>query len=151
MARKRPVRPPAAAARGLGTAALLVAAWEMLVRVAGVPAFYLPPPSTVLPQFGRAPALFADALLHTLAETAAGYAMGAVVGVLSGILFTHARLLERMVFPYFVASQAVPVIAFGAIVVLWFGNGLAAKVAIAFYLTFFPVTVNTVRGLAGVD
>jgi NitT/TauT family transport system permease protein len=151
MARKGMRRPPPPAVRALGGVVLLFGIWEALVRILGVPAFYLPPPSAVLPQFARATGVFADSLLHTLTETVVGYAIGAAVGVLSGVLFTYARLLERMVFPYFVASQAVPVIAFSAIVVLWFGNGLAAKVAIAFYLTFFPVTVNTVRGLAAAD
>jgi NitT/TauT family transport system permease protein len=61
------------------------------------------------------------------------------------------RLLERMFFPYFVASQAVPIIAFGALVIMWFGNGLAAKAFVALYLTFFPVAVNTLRGLRSVD
>ncbi len=59
------------------------------------------------------------------------------------------RLMERAVFPLFVALQTVPIIAFGAIVVIWFGNTILAKVVIALYLTFFPVTVNTLRGLAG--
>lgn len=56
-----------------------------------------------------------------------------------------------MLLPIFVAMQAVPVIAFGAIVVIWFGNGLASKVVIALYLTFFPVCVSTARGLARTD
>ena len=56
-----------------------------------------------------------------------------------------------MLFPYFVVSQTIPVIAFGALVIMWFGNGILSKAIIAFYLTFFPVTVNTQRGLVGVD
>jgi NitT/TauT family transport system permease protein len=56
-----------------------------------------------------------------------------------------------MVFPIFVVSQTIPVIAFGALVVLWFGNTLLAKAIIAFYVTFFPVTVNTLLGLRSVD
>ena len=59
--------------------------------------------------------------------------------------------MERMLFPYFVVSQTIPVIAFGALIIMWFGNGMMSKAIIAFYLTFFPVTVNTQRGLVGVD
>ena len=54
-------------------------------------------------------------------------------------------------FPIFVALQSVPVIAFGAIVVIWFGNTLMSKVVIAMYLAFFPVAVNTLRGLQETD
>jgi NitT/TauT family transport system permease protein len=45
----------------------------------------------------------------------------------------------------------VPVIAFSAIVILWLGNGPLSKVAIAFYLSFFPITVSAVKGLQSCD
>jgi len=72
-------------------------------------------------------------------------------GLLTGIAFFRVRALREMIFPIFVVSQTIPVIAFGALVVLWFGNTLLAKAVIAFYLTFFPVTVNTLLGLETVD
>ena len=68
-----------------------------------------------------------------------------------GIAFFRVRALREMIFPIFIVSQTIPVIAFGALVVLWFGNTLLAKAVIAFYLTFFPVTVNTLLGLETVD
>ena len=55
-----------------------------------------------------------------------------------------------MFLPYFVASQAVPIIAFGAIIIMWFGNGVASKAVIALYLSFFPVAVNTLLGMRSV-
>jgi NitT/TauT family transport system permease protein len=76
---------------------------------------------------------------------------GGAFGVLTGTAFFRVRALREMVFPIFVVSQTIPVIAFGALVVLWFGNTLFAKAVIAFYLTFFPVTVNTLLGLEMVD
>ena len=71
--------------------------------------------------------------------------------MLGGVIFFRAPKLRDMLFPLFVVSQTIPVIAFGALVVLWFGNTLLAKAVIAFYLTFFPVTVNTLLGLESVD
>jgi NitT/TauT family transport system permease protein len=68
-----------------------------------------------------------------------------------GVAFAHWRWLERGVFPIFVALQSVPVIAFGAIVVIWLGNTISSKVVIALYLAFFPVAVNTLRGLNEAD
>lgn len=141
----------AAAWRRTGGLLALGMAWEATVRLLRLPVFYVPAPSSVIPEFWRMPALFLDAFLHTGFETVIGYLVGTAAGLVSGIVFAHARLLARMFFPYFIASQAVPVIAFSAVVVLWFGNGLASKVVIAFYLTFFPVTVNTVRGLEATD
>jgi NitT/TauT family transport system permease protein len=125
--------------------------WEAGVHAFGIRPFYLPAASVVLSDFWSARAVFGPAVLRTLTETLLGFACGAAFGLLCGILFAHARFAERMLFPYFVVSQTIPVIAFGALVVMWFGNGILSKVVIAFYLTFFPVTVNTQRGLLAVD
>lgn len=88
---------------------------------------------------------------RTLIETLLGFLAGSVLGVAFGIAFASSRWLERAFFPIFVALQTVPVIAFGAIVVIWFGNTILAKVVIALYLAFFPVAVNTLRGLEQAD
>jgi NitT/TauT family transport system permease protein len=141
----------AAALRMVATLVCLALAWEGLVRGLAIPGYYLPPFSAVFLQVWRSPELFAASVLRTGGETLLGFLAGGLFGLASGILFVHARIVERMFFPFFVLSQSVPVIAFGALIVIWFGNGILAKVAIAFYLTFFPVTVSTVRGLGAVD
>jgi NitT/TauT family transport system permease protein len=89
--------------------------------------------------------------MRTLLETLIGFLLGAALGIAFGILFAYVRIVERAFFPIFVALQTVPVIAFGAIVVIWFGNTILSKIVIALYLTFFPVAVNTLRGLQSVD
>ena len=143
------------AARQVGEALLLLAAvalaWEAAVRIGGVRPFYLPRLSAVFGAVMVAPWAYLAGLGRTLAETVLGFAAGALVGVGNGVLFLRAPLLRDMVFPLFVVSQTIPVIAFGALIVLWFGNTLLAKAAIAFYLTFFPVTVNALLGLQSVD
>jgi len=80
-----------------------------------------------------------------------GYVAAAVIGFVLAVIFAHSPLLSRGLFPFFVASQAVPVIAFSAIVILWLGNGPLSKIAIAFYLSFFPITVSAVKGLQSAD
>ncbi|PKH25307.1 ABC transporter permease [Enterobacterales bacterium CwR94] len=88
---------------------------------------------------------------RTALETLLGFGLGTLFGLACGILFFYVSWIDRAWFPLFVVSQTVPVIAFGALVVIWFGNTLFAKVMIAFYLTFLPVTLNTKRGLQMVD
>ena len=129
---------------------LLALLWEGSVRLFHVSEFYLPPLSTVLATLQANPGDFAAAALRTLSETAIGYLAGIVVGVASGAMFSQLRLLRELFFPLFIVSQTIPVIAFGAIIVMVFGNTLASKAIIAFYLTFFPVTVNTLAGLSSV-
>jgi NitT/TauT family transport system permease protein len=135
------------------TAVLLCifALWQLAVGVFRVPAAYTPAPSVIAEAIWFQPGAFAAAVEMTLLEATIGILAGTLVGIVSGVIFSRVPLLERMFFPYFVASQAVPIIAFGAIVIIWFGNGLASKAFIAFYLTFFPVAVNTLRGLRAVS
>jgi NitT/TauT family transport system permease protein len=128
----------------------LAVLWEGAVRLLHISPFYLPPLSSVLGALLDDPASFAAATFRTLTETVIGYFFGIVVGILSGAAFFHVRLLREMFFPLFIISQTIPVIAFGAIIVMMFGNTLASKAVIAFYLTFFPVTVNTLAGLSSV-
>ncbi len=130
---------------------LLFALWEAAVVGLAIDPFYLPSIRVVAAAMQAQSAFYLDAYLVTLSEAALGFAMGGLVGVGSALLFTRLPMVKDMVLPIFIVSQTVPVIAFGAIVVLWFGNTLMAKAAIAFYLTFFPVTINTLAGIAAVD
>jgi len=133
---------------GLAATALI---WEGSVRLFGIRPAYMPRLSTILMSMAATPRAYVDGFLRTLAETLIGFVTGGAFGVLTGIVFFRVRTLREMIFPIFVVSQTIPVIAFGALVVLWFGNTLLAKAVIAFYLTFFPVTVNTLLGLETVD
>jgi NitT/TauT family transport system permease protein len=87
------------------------------------------------------------AALHTWGEALGGFAMGATLGFLLGTAFAHFAPLERGMLPYVVASQTVPILAIAPMVVIWLGAGPLAVAVISAYLTFFPVTINTLRGL----
>ncbi|HEX6703043.1 MAG TPA: ABC transporter permease subunit [Gaiellaceae bacterium] len=93
--------------------------------------------------------------LFTAKEAAVGFAIGASVGFVLGVVLAHFRILQRGLLPYIVASQTIPIIAIAPMVVVGLGNyNIAAwlRVAvIAAYLTFFPVTVNTLRGLQSAE
>jgi NitT/TauT family transport system permease protein len=91
--------------------------------------------------------ILAAAALFTWSEAAIGFVSGAFMGFVLGALFAHSRLMERGLLPYVVASQTVPILAIAPIVVLWLGAGAGAVAVISAYLTFFPVTINTLRGL----
>jgi NitT/TauT family transport system permease protein len=99
-----------------------------------------------------------DAALFTAKEAAAGFILGALFGFALGALLAHSGLLQRGFIPYIVASQTIPILAVAPMVVVWVNprlpDGLkdwGAVAVIAAYLTFFPVTINTLRGLTSVD
>jgi NitT/TauT family transport system permease protein len=96
-----------------------------------------------------------DAALFTAKEAAVGFLLGASVGFLLAIVLVHSEILLRGFLPYIVASQTVPILAIAPMVVVWLGGrglpGWFSVSVIAAYLTFFPVTINALRGLQSVD
>jgi NitT/TauT family transport system permease protein len=92
-----------------------------------------------------------QAAMFTAREAALGFVLGASTGFALGIALAHSRLLERGLMPYIVASQTIPILAIAPMVVIWLGAGLFSVAVIAAYLTFFPVTINTLRGLRSAD
>jgi NitT/TauT family transport system permease protein len=96
-----------------------------------------------------------DAAWFTMKEAIAGFLLGAVVGFLLAVALSQSRLLERGILPYIVASQTVPILAIAPMVVVGLGSkgiaGWKAVAILAAYLTFFPVAINTLRGLHSVD
>ena len=87
----------------------------------------------------------------TFREALVGFCAGALIGFGLGVLFVRSTLAERGLMPWVVASQTVPLLAIAPMVVLWAGKARlplwVAVAAIAAFLSFFPVTINTVRGL----
>jgi len=92
-----------------------------------------------------------QAALFTAREAALGFVLGASTGFVLGVALAHSRLLERGLLPYIVASQTIPILAIAPMVVVWLGAGLFSVAIIAAYLTFFPVTINALRGLRSAD
>jgi NitT/TauT family transport system permease protein len=96
-----------------------------------------------------------DAALFTAKEAAVGFVLGASIGFVLGVVLAHSRLLQRGFLPYIVASQTIPILAVAPMVVVWFGGkgfpDWFSVSIISAYLTFFPVAINTLRGLTSVD
>jgi NitT/TauT family transport system permease protein len=96
-----------------------------------------------------------DAAWFTAKEALAGFLLGGAIGFALAVLLSQSRLFERGILPYIVASQTVPILAIAPMVVVGLGSkgvaGWKAVAILAAYLTFFPVAINTLRGLHSVD
>ena len=92
-----------------------------------------------------------SASLFTFREAIAGFAVGSLFGLTLGVILSHSRLIARGCMPYIVGSQMVPIIAIAPMVIIWLKAGWLSVAVIAAYLTFFPVTINTLRGLQSPD
>lgn len=129
-----------------------LAAWELVVRLSGLPAFILPSPSLVS---ARLVDVLADGSLGrhlqaTAGEVLAGLLLGGAVAAGLGYLIAKSPALERALMPYIIASQSVPVVAIAPLLVIWLGPGLISKVVVCALIVFFPLLINTVVGLRSV-
>lgn len=95
--------------------------------------------------------ILAQAAVVTMAAASAGFVIGTGLGLTLGTVFAHSNLLERALVPYVVASQTIPILAIAPMVVVWLKAGWWSVAVLAAYLCFFPVTINTLRGLRSPD
>jgi putative hydroxymethylpyrimidine transport system permease protein len=133
------------------TLAILLLAWEAVVRLTGVPPFILPGPAAVgATLLARWPLLFDHALI-TAFEIVAGLLLATALGVLTGLLLAAFAPARRWLLPVLVLSQALPVFALAPILVLWLGYGPASKIAMAVLIIYFPLTAALYDGLRRTD
>jgi NitT/TauT family transport system permease protein len=140
--------------RWLGPVSLLIGLiiWWLVARSAHLPAFILPSPEQVGSRFLIA-VLDGSLIVNTgvtLSEILLGLFCGAGLATILGYLVARSRVLERVLSPYLVASQAVPLVAIAPLLVIWFGPGMFSKVLICSLIVFFPVLVNTIVGVRAV-
>jgi putative hydroxymethylpyrimidine transport system permease protein len=131
--------------------AALIGAWELLAKLGQVEDYLLPAPSEVASALWNDRDLLAPDTWVTAREVLLGFALALAIGVTLAIVLHLSAVLRRAVYPLVVASQAVPVVVIAPILVIWFGFGLTPKLIVIALICFFPVVVNTLDGLRGVD
>jgi NitT/TauT family transport system permease protein len=134
------------------SAGLALVVWQSIVVVGNLPAFILPSPWLVAER-GTVALRDGSLLRHmsvTMCEVLSGLFAGSLLATILGYFLARSRLLERLLAPYLVASQAIPIVAIAPLLVIWFGPGMFSKVLICALIVFFPVLVNTVVGLRAV-
>jgi NitT/TauT family transport system permease protein len=127
-------------------------AWGLFARLSGLPRFILPSPVDVWTRLLKS--LADGSLLYhtsvTLLEITLGMLVGVTFATVLGYMLAKSRSLEKILSPYLVASQAIPVVAIAPLLVIWLGQGITSKVVICALIVFFPVLVNTVVGVRAV-
>ena len=124
-----------------------LAGWQALVWATAVPAFILPGPLRVGEALVEQAPLILQHAWVTVTEVLLGIALGTLLGGLTALQLMMSRRLLRLVLPVLVFSQAVPVFALAPLLTLWFGYGLASKVAMAVLIIYFPVASAFLDGL----
>lgn len=123
--------------------------WEAVVRGAGIPFVLLPPPSAIGARLLTSGAiLWADFRQTFLKAVLIGYALGCGSAFLAAIAIDRSPFLQRGLLPLGNFVSALPIIGIAPILVMWFGFDWPSKAAVVVVMTFFPMLVNTVAGLA---
>ncbi|HEX7173103.1 MAG TPA: ABC transporter permease [Candidatus Limnocylindria bacterium] len=137
----------------LGSLAAFLVVWKLATVIGGYPEFILPAPEVVVERGARAigSGVLWEHTAVTVLEVVLGFAVGATSAVLTGVALGKSLLVERVLSPYLVAAQAVPILALAPLLDIWFGGGLLARVVICALIVFFPIAIATMVGIRSTD
>lgn len=140
------------AATLISLAAFLLA-WKLLTVVTGTPDYILPAPEVVAERAARAigSGLLWEHTAVTLSEILLGLLVGATSAIAVGTALGKSVVIERVLSPYIVAAQSVPILALAPLLDIWFGGGLLARVLICALIVFFPIAIATMVGIRSAD
>jgi ABC-type nitrate/sulfonate/bicarbonate transport system permease component len=130
---------------------LIFGIWNLVIVIGSLPSYDLPTPQASISYVVNNWSTLQPLALQTIKETVIGFFIGAFIGFVLAILMSMSRLVQRLVFPALITSQAVPIVAVGPPVVIVFGFGMLPKVIIVTWIVFFPVVVNVLDGLGHID
>jgi NitT/TauT family transport system permease protein len=135
----------------LGIFAALLLVWQLVIWLGHEPAFMLPSPWRVLRVIvERFPSL-AESFEITATAATIGLTASIVAGVAIALIFAQSRWIRRMLYPYTLLLQTVPIVAIAPLILMWVGPGLGAVTLIAFIICLAPIIANTTQGLISVD
>ncbi len=132
---------------------LFLAGWQWGPGLLAIPSYIIPPLSQVFVEFLRMWSV--NSLLYhtgiTAAEVIVGFALGSLLGACMGYLLGISPIAEVALSPYILALQIAPKVAFAPLFILWMGFSVYPKILVAVLIVFFPVLVNVMSGVRGVD
>lgn len=130
---------------------LFLVGWQQAIRVFDIEDFLLPKPTVIAQAFWDTRQELLRAGWYTFQEALGGFVIGSTLAIAVAVVLARWRRLGRALMPYAIAANAVPIIAFAPITNAWFSPlTQTSKMVIAAVLCFFPVLVNTLRGLTSV-
>ena len=135
----------------IGVFVAFFAAWEVFVDLAHVKPVILPAPSVVMVTIARHWAYLARETWPTFVAIAAGFIVAATFGFVIAVGIAYSKWINELSYPFLVAAQVLPKIALAPLFLIWFGFGVTPKIVIAALIAFFPIVINTARGLNSVE
>jgi NitT/TauT family transport system permease protein len=125
--------------------------WEALVDILKIKPVILPAPSVIFITIGKHWGYLMHHTWPTFLAIGGGFLFAAVTGFVIAVGIAYSRWISELTYPFLVAAQVLPKIALAPLFLIWFGFGLTPKVVIAALIAFFPIVINTARGLQSVE
>lgn len=129
----------------------LLIAWQLIVEKFSVPQYILPAPSEIIQRMIKDYSILYFHTAVTLYESVSGFLFACVIGIAMAMLINISSLVEKIIYPYAVMAKVIPVVAIAPLIMIWFGFGVTPKIFISALVSFFPIVVNTVKGLKSTD
>lgn len=126
-------------------------AWELIVDILRIKPVILPAPTRIAEVAWENRALLLKNTWPTFVAISLGFLAAVITGFVIAVGIAYSALLRELTYPFLVAAQILPKIAFAPLFLIWFGFGLTPKVVIAALIAFFPIVINTAKGLTSVD
>lgn len=125
--------------------------WQFFTKFFHIPEYILPAPSQIAVSFQKSSGIFLKHTLVTSGEIISGFIIGATLGVVLAIFISASKILLKTIYPLIISVQSLPKLALAPLFVIWFGFGVLPKIIITALVVFFPVMINTIKGLFSVS
>lgn len=135
----------------IGVAIVALGFWQLLTIWLRIPSFLLPSPWVILKELAQQQMRLLDNAAYTILEAVSGFVIATAVAFFTASSFMFSRFAEKAIYPWAIVLNTLPIIAIAPLLTLWLGYGLLPKIVIAAIVSYFPMLVNTVRGLRAVN
>lgn len=135
----------------LAVAFAVLAAWQIAVKWAGIPEVILPSPTSILALVIDKQEILLRHAIPTTLESAGGFLLASILGILIAILLTYSEIARQALFPNLVFFQLIPKIALAPLFIMWLGIGSQSRLAFSVFISIFPIIIASTAGLSSAD
>ena len=129
----------------------LIIIWELIIKVLEIEKYIMPAPSDIIKALYENFGAMMPHIIATLFESVVGFGIAILLALILAIIMDLLPMVKKAIYPVFIISQTVPVIALAPLFIIWFGFGALPKIIVVVIVCFFPIVISISDGLEGVD
>lgn len=130
---------------------LFILFWQIICMTFNINSYILPSPVQILYSFISNFTLIIYHASITLLETIIGLFISIIIGVIIAIIFNEFKIMKKIIFPFIIIFQTLPLIAIAPLLVMWLGIGISSKITLIIIICSFPIITNLTNAFENVD